>query len=143
MVLERSEDLAGWTKHNLQETQGICPYISGRLSDRSTQLGYLSHLDSYYHSRSQKTTVPSSVDYVWKLCFYICTIQRICPFSGDFCFDSSDFNNNSYKIVQWIYDSFILYLHDILYIFIVYSLKLISYFLLYQCNVDISICLIN
>jgi hypothetical protein len=35
--------------------------------------------------RSKKTTALSSVDYVWKLCFYVCTIQRICLFSDDFC----------------------------------------------------------
>jgi hypothetical protein len=35
--------------------------------------GHLSHLDSHYHSRIQKTTTPSSVDWVGKLCFYVGT----------------------------------------------------------------------
>jgi hypothetical protein len=37
-------------------------HISDRPFDRSIQLGQLSHLDSCYHIRSQKTTTPSSVD---------------------------------------------------------------------------------
>jgi hypothetical protein len=54
-----------------------------------TQLGHLSHLDSRYHSRSRKTTTPSRVSYVWKLCFYLGTIQRICLVSDDFYSDST------------------------------------------------------
>jgi hypothetical protein len=77
-MLERSEDLADWTKHHLQEIRGIHPHVCGRSSNQSTQLGHLSHLDSHYCSRSQKTTTPSNVDYVWNLCFYVGTIQRIC-----------------------------------------------------------------
>jgi hypothetical protein len=44
--------------------KGICPHVSDSPSDQSTQLGHLSHLDSCYHSRSKKTTTPSSVDWV-------------------------------------------------------------------------------
>jgi hypothetical protein len=43
-----------------QDIHRICLYISDRPSDQSTQLARLSHLDSRYHSRSQKT--PSSRD---------------------------------------------------------------------------------
>jgi hypothetical protein len=78
-----------WTKHHTQEIQGICPHVSGRSSNQSTQLGHLSHLDSHYHSRSQKTTTHSSVDYVWKLYFYVGTIQRTCLFNDDFYSDST------------------------------------------------------
>jgi hypothetical protein len=41
--------------------------------------GQLSHLDFHHSSRSQKTTSLSSVDYMWKLCFYVGTIQNL-PF---------------------------------------------------------------
>jgi hypothetical protein len=51
--------------------QGICPHVSDRPSDQSTQLGHFSHLDSHYHSRSQKTTTPSSVDWVGKFVFVV------------------------------------------------------------------------
>jgi hypothetical protein len=84
-----TELLCSWTKHHPQEIQGICPHGSCRPSDQSTQLGHLSHLDSYCHSRSQRTPILSSVSYVWKLCFYVGTIQRICICSDDFCSDST------------------------------------------------------
>jgi hypothetical protein len=84
-MLERSEGLADWTRHCLQEIQGIRLHVSGRSSDKSTQPGNFSH----YLSRSQKTTTPPSVDYVWNLCFYLGTIQRICLFSDEFYSDSS------------------------------------------------------
>jgi hypothetical protein len=32
-TLERSKGLADWTKHHLQEMQGICSYVCGRSSD--------------------------------------------------------------------------------------------------------------
>jgi hypothetical protein len=60
------------------------PTENASSSDQSTQRGCPSYLDSYYRNRSQKTTTTTSVDYVWKLCFYIGTIQRICLFSDDF-----------------------------------------------------------
>jgi hypothetical protein len=66
-MLERSEGLADWTKHHIQEIEGISPHISGRSSGQSTQLGHLSHLESQYRSRSQKTETTSRVD-MWKLC---------------------------------------------------------------------------
>jgi hypothetical protein len=69
--------------------QGIRPHVSSRSSDHSTQLGHLSHLDSRYHSRSNKTTTPSYVDDAWKLCFYVGTRQRICLFSDDLYSDST------------------------------------------------------
>jgi hypothetical protein len=77
------EQIADWTEHHLQEIQRIHPRVFGRSSDQSTQLGHLSHLDSHYRSRSQKTTTPSSVDYVWKMCCYVGIIQRVCIFSDD------------------------------------------------------------
>jgi hypothetical protein len=57
----------------------IRPNVSGRPSDQSAQFGHLSHLDPHYSysSRSQKTTTPSSLDYMGNLCFYVATIQRI------------------------------------------------------------------
>jgi hypothetical protein len=64
-------------------------HVSGRSSDQSTQLGHLSHLDSHYCSKSQKTINPFTVEYVRKLCFYFDTIQRICLFSDDFDSDST------------------------------------------------------
>jgi hypothetical protein len=88
-MLQRSEGLVDWTKHHLQEIQGICQHVSGRSSDQSTQLGHLSHLDSRYRSRSQKITILSSVDFVWELCFYVGTIQRICLISDDLYSDST------------------------------------------------------
>jgi hypothetical protein len=48
----------------------------------------ISHLDSNYRIRSQKTVTPFIVDYLGKLCFYIGIIQRICLFSDDFYSDS-------------------------------------------------------
>jgi hypothetical protein len=87
-MLETSDSLADWTKYHLQEIQGICPHVSGRSFDQSTQLGHLSHLGFHYRS-SQKTTLPSSVDYVWKLCLYVGTVQSICLFSDDFDSDST------------------------------------------------------
>jgi hypothetical protein len=47
-------------------------------------------IDLHYHSRSQKT-IPSSADYVWRLCFYVGTMQRICLFSDCFYSDSNPF----------------------------------------------------
>jgi hypothetical protein len=38
---------------------------------------------------SEKTATLSSVDYVWKLCFYVAIIQRTCLFSDDFYSDST------------------------------------------------------
>jgi hypothetical protein len=69
-MLERSEGLTDWTKHYLQEMQGIRPHVSGRLSDQSTQLGHLSHLHSHHWGRSQTTKTPSSLGNMGKLCFY-------------------------------------------------------------------------
>jgi hypothetical protein len=71
LLHERSEDLADWTKHHIQETQGICPHVCAGPSDQSAQLGHLSRLDSRYHSRNNKTTTPSSVDWVENL-FFLC-----------------------------------------------------------------------
>jgi hypothetical protein len=88
-MLERREGLAHWTEHHIQEIQWIRPHVSSTSSDQSTQLGHLSHLDSRYHSRSNKTTTPSYVDYVWKLCFYVGTRQRIFLFSDDYYSDST------------------------------------------------------
>jgi hypothetical protein len=66
-MLERSEGFADWTKHHIQGIQGISPRVSARPSDQSTQLGYLSHLDLCYHSRSQKATTLSSgkISFSW------------------------------------------------------------------------------
>jgi hypothetical protein len=71
-MLERSEGLSDRTEHHQQEIQGIHP-----------------HLNSHYCSGGQKTTTPSSVDCVRKLCFYFGTIQGICLFSDDFYSDST------------------------------------------------------
>jgi hypothetical protein len=76
-ILERSEGLADSTEHHLQEIQGIDPHVSGRSSNKSTQPGHLSHLDSHRCTGSQKTTTPASLDYVTKLCFYVGTIQML------------------------------------------------------------------
>jgi hypothetical protein len=46
-------------------------------------------MDSHYCSRNEKTTAPSSVDYVRKLCFYVGTVQRIHLFNDDFYSDST------------------------------------------------------
>jgi hypothetical protein len=80
--LERSNDLAGRTKHHLQEIQGICLHVSGRSSNQSTQLGNLHYLD-LLPQQSQETKTLSGVDQVQKLSFYAGTIQRICLFSND------------------------------------------------------------
>jgi hypothetical protein len=64
-MLDRSKGLADWTKYHLHEIQG---YVSGRSSDQAARL---THLDSHYHNRSQKTTTLSSVDYMGKLCSYV------------------------------------------------------------------------
>jgi hypothetical protein len=53
-MLERREELRDWTEHRVQEIQEIRPHVSDRPSDQSTQLGHLSHLESYYRSRTQK-----------------------------------------------------------------------------------------
>jgi hypothetical protein len=65
------------------------PTENASSSDQSTQRGCPSYLDSYNRKRSQKTTTPTSVDYVWKLCFFVGTIHRICHFSDDFYSDST------------------------------------------------------
>jgi hypothetical protein len=52
-MLERSEGLADWTEHHIQETQGISSHVSSRSSDQSTQLGHLSHLESRYRRKLQ------------------------------------------------------------------------------------------
>jgi hypothetical protein len=88
-MLERSEGLADWTKRNIQEVQGIWTHVSDRVSSQSTQLGQLSHLDSHYHSRSQNTTARSGADCVWKLCFYVGTLQRTCLYYDDFYSEST------------------------------------------------------
>jgi hypothetical protein len=49
----------------------------------------ISHLDSNYRIRSQKTVTPFIVDYLGKLCFYIGFTQRICFFGDDFCSDNT------------------------------------------------------
>jgi hypothetical protein len=69
-MLERGQGLPDWTGLHVQEILWIC----GTLSDLRTQLGHLFRLDSHYRS-SQKTTTPSSVDYVWKLCLYVCIVS--------------------------------------------------------------------
>jgi hypothetical protein len=86
---EGYKGLADWTKHHTQEIQRIGLYVSARPSDQWTQLGHVPNLDSRYHSRSQKTRTLSSVDYVWELCFYVGTMQRICFFIDDFYSDST------------------------------------------------------
>jgi hypothetical protein len=87
--MERSEAFADLTKRHIQEIHWIRPHVSGRSSDQSTQLGHISHLDSHYWSRCQKTSTLSNVNYVWKLCFYVGTIQIICLFIDDFNSDST------------------------------------------------------
>jgi hypothetical protein len=72
-VLEWSEDPADWTKHHIQEIQGIHPHVSAGPTDQSTQFGHLFYLDSRYHGRSKKVTTPYSVDWVGIfvfLCWY-------------------------------------------------------------------------
>jgi hypothetical protein len=57
-TLERSEGPADWIKHHLHEIKDSA-HMS--LVDQTiSQLGHLSHLDSHYCSRSQKTTTPSN-----------------------------------------------------------------------------------
>jgi hypothetical protein len=70
-ILEWNEGLADWAQHHIQEIQGIIPHVSAGSSDQPTQFEYLSHLDPHYHSRSQESTTPSSVDWVGKLVFFI------------------------------------------------------------------------
>jgi hypothetical protein len=80
-MLEWSEGLADWAQHHIQEIQVISPHVSTGPSDKSTQFGHLSHLDPFYHSRSQETTTLSSVDWVGKfvfLCWY-CTKYSFSP----------------------------------------------------------------
>jgi hypothetical protein len=61
-------------------------HVSGRSSDQSTHPASTSLPSGLHnHSRSQQTTTLSSVDYVWKLCYYISTIERIFLFSMPFC----------------------------------------------------------
>jgi hypothetical protein len=62
-VLEICKSLADWTKHNIQEI-----HVSGSSSNLSTQLGNLSLLGSHQCSGGQKTTIPSSLDYMGKFC---------------------------------------------------------------------------
>jgi hypothetical protein len=88
-MLESSEGLADWTKHHIQEIQGIHPHVSVDHPISQPNFGHLSLLHSHYRGRSQKTTTPSSVDWVGKLCFYVGTVQTICLFSDDFYFDSA------------------------------------------------------
>jgi hypothetical protein len=88
-MFESSEGLADWTRHHVQEIHGIRPRVSAGPSDLPAQLLHLSHPVSHYCSRSQKTETPSNVDYAWKLCVYVGTIQRICLFSDDFYSDST------------------------------------------------------
>jgi hypothetical protein len=81
-MMERSEALADWTEHQLQEIQGIRPLPSGSSSDQSTQLGHLFHLDFHHWRRVRKTTTPSSLDYERKLYFYVGAIPmpRLCMY---------------------------------------------------------------
>jgi hypothetical protein len=56
--------------HPLTSFTMASPHISARSSNQSTQLGYLSHLEPCYHSRSRHTTTPSSVRRLsGKICF--------------------------------------------------------------------------
>jgi hypothetical protein len=87
-MLERSEGLADWTKHHLQEIQEST-HMSMVVHPISEPSLDISHPNSHYHSRSQKTTAPSSVDYTWKLCSYFGTIQIICLLSDGFNSDST------------------------------------------------------
>jgi hypothetical protein len=77
----------------IQEIQGICKesaHMSDRPSNQSTQHGHLSHLDSHYHSSSQKTTTLPSVDWVGKFVFLVLVPYREFRLSSyDFCLDSS------------------------------------------------------
>jgi hypothetical protein len=49
--MKRRSDL---TKHDIQKIQGICPHVSDRPFDQSTQLGHLSHLASPYTAEVKK-----------------------------------------------------------------------------------------
>jgi hypothetical protein len=82
-MLERSEGLADWTKHHLLKIQGIRPHVSGRLSDHIAQLGQ--SLPDGLPLSQQKSENYSSVQcgLVWKMCFCVDTIQRICLFRND------------------------------------------------------------
>jgi hypothetical protein len=74
-MLERSKGLTDWSKHHIQEIQGIRPHVSDRPSDQTTQLGLLSHLDYRYHKKNY-----NSVQCRLRgenLCFYVGTTQRI------------------------------------------------------------------
>jgi hypothetical protein len=71
-MLERHKGLAVLTKHHIQEVQGICPHVSDRPSDQSTQLGHLSHLNSCYHSRSKKNYISVQCTLSGKICFSLC-----------------------------------------------------------------------
>jgi hypothetical protein len=78
-----------WNEENVLQIEPNTTYrkykesvhISDRPSDELTQLGHLSHLDSHCHSRSPKTTTPSSVNCVGEFFFscWYCTENFISP----------------------------------------------------------------
>jgi hypothetical protein len=87
-VLERSEGLADWTEHHIQEIQRIRSHVSAGPSDQSTQSGHLSHLESRYHKPEVRKLQFRPVWIVCENC-YIGTIQRIRLFCDDFYSDSA------------------------------------------------------
>jgi hypothetical protein len=89
-MLERREGLADGTKSHIQEIQGICLHVSGRLSVQSNQLEHLSHLYPCYQSRSKKNYNSIQCRLSGKISiFYVSTIQRIYLSSDDFYSDST------------------------------------------------------
>jgi hypothetical protein len=51
-------------------------HMSGRSSEQSPELGCPAHLDSCYHSRSQKTATPSRADHVCENCVFMLVPDR-------------------------------------------------------------------
>jgi hypothetical protein len=74
-------------KLHIQEIQGIRPHVSARPSDQSIQLGNLSRLDHNCRSRTEETTLRSSIENVGKFC--VGTLRGIYLSREDLFSDSS------------------------------------------------------
>jgi hypothetical protein len=68
-MMERSEVLADWTEHNLQEIQEICPHVSACASDQSTRCLDISGLPIIAADSSVQCTV-------WQSCIFLLVPHR-------------------------------------------------------------------
>jgi hypothetical protein len=74
-MLERSESLADWTQHHVQEKQGISPHVSGSSSNHLNYPGCLSHWNSHHWSGSKNFTAPPSL-HLWEYYVFMFVLYR-------------------------------------------------------------------